>query len=423
MAKTVVLGGGITGLVLGSEKGYPVYEKNPFPGGICASYYMGKDGKKHSYRISPDTYRFEIGGGHWIFGVDDRTIEFLRRFSRFKKYSRKSAVFIPKLDKFIPYPLQYNLSFLPAEIRGKIIAEIESLNPAGIPKTLSEWLEKNFGHTLCNLFFFPFHNLYTAGLFTSVSSQDMYKTPFDKRYIRGGVPKTKTGYNAEFLYPEQGLDSFIRALAEKTNLLCGKEAIKIDLDKKEILFSDGTMTGYDKIISTLPLNRTLKLAGIELKEPFAYTSVLEVNIGGERGKNTPFDHWAYFPGTKSGFFRLGFYSNVDKSFLPKEEGDKKISVYAEKAFRGGRYLSLDEQREEADNIIAELTELGFISSVDVSDYTFIDVAYTWEYPGSLWREKAISALQESSIYPLGRFGLWKFQGIAKSITDALNYNV
>ncbi len=59
--EALILGGGVTGLAAGYASGVPVCEARPEPGGLCASYYASAGGAGHAYR-------FEVGGGHWIFG-------------------------------------------------------------------------------------------------------------------------------------------------------------------------------------------------------------------------------------------------------------------------------------------------------------------------------------------------------------------
>ncbi|MEM2370841.1 MAG: protoporphyrinogen oxidase-like protein, partial [Candidatus Bathyarchaeia archaeon] len=70
-------------------------------------------------------------------------------------------------------------------------------------------------------------------------------------------------------------------------------------------------------------------------------------------------------------------------------------------------------------IIKELQAWGWIEEVEVVDPTWIDVAYTWSWPGSHWTEKALKALEKHDIYQIGRFARWTFQGIADSIRDGL----
>lgn len=48
---------------------------------------------------------------------------------------------------------------------------------------------------------------------------------------------------------------------------------------------------------------------------------------------------------------------------------------------------------------------------------WVDVAYTWSWPGSRWRYEALGILESSGIFQIGRYGRWVFQGIADSIRD------
>ena len=66
----LILGAGFTGLAAGYATGWPVVEASDVPGGLGASYYM-LPGAPARDPLPPDdgeAYRFEVGGGHWIFG-------------------------------------------------------------------------------------------------------------------------------------------------------------------------------------------------------------------------------------------------------------------------------------------------------------------------------------------------------------------
>jgi len=148
-----------------------------------------------------------------------------------------------------------------------------------------------------------------------------------------------------------------------------------------------------------------------------YTSVLVVNIGAKKGEKCPNYHWIYFPKSKSGFHRVGFYSNVDISFLPEHSKNDKVSIYVEKAYLSNNKPTDEEMQQQCEKIVSELKEMKYISEVEVVDPTWIEVGYTWEYPNSNWREKALEILRQNEIYQIGRYGKWKFQGIAESIYD------
>lgn len=419
---TIILGAGITGLAAGYKSGFPVFEAQESPGGICASYYM-KAGEYLRFDRPPEdkeAYRFEIGGGHWIFGQDLTALDFIRSLGELKSYTRKSSVYFHDQRLFVPYPIQQNLKYLRPGLSEKVLLELRSRKdePA---TTLKKWLNNSFGDTLCKIFFNPFHELYTAGLYDRIQPQDQKKTPLKTSSSLSS--SAKVGYNATFVYPKKGLDSFIRALARNCDIRYNKKVIRIDLMQQLIYFADGSSQSYERIVSTLPLVKMVELTGLETRSKAdPYTSVLELNIGAVRGKKCPTDHWIYVPYSKSGFFRVGFYSNVDRSFLPRSirRSDNRVGIYVERSFRPIFKPSPSQIRAYKIAVIKELKWWGFISSVEASDTNWIDVAYTWSWKGSLWRKEALRLLEEQNITQIGRYGKWKFQGIAESIKEGLS---
>jgi hypothetical protein len=149
---------------------------------------------------------------------------------------------------------------------------------------------------------------------------------------------------------------------------------------------------------------------------------LVLNIGARKGKNCPDAHWVYLPKSKSGFFRVGFYSNVTKSFLPANlrNSNNFVSIYVEKSYPGGKIPTVSDQEKYSKMVVKELQELGFIEYPQVLDRSWVEVAYTWSWPNNKWREKAIEQLKVRNILQIGRYGSWKFQGIADSIRDGLS---
>lgn len=418
----IILGAGVAGLVAGNRTAFEIYEANSYPGGTCTTYYMGLSGEKSYYRNNENTYRFERGGGHWIFGSDSKVLEFVNLFSPVRSYTRASAVYFPNEDMYVPYPIQNHLSYLPQDVKKRILSEILQGRTSNI-HTLADWLESSFGKTLCRLFFFPFHELYTAGLFTKVSPQDEFKSPVDNELIvRGAADKTPmVGYNSTFVYPVDGLDCFVRKLTESCEVNFNKKAVRLDLKHKEVQFTDGSSRNYEFLVSTIPLNTVLEMVEEQGSRGQPFTSVLVVNIGARRGGKCPAKHWLYVPYSKAGFYRVGFYSNIDNSFIPKlsRESNNRVGIYVEKAYRGGERPSSSAVEKVCSDVVAELKEWGFIEEPEIIDPTWIEVAYTWQFPRSKWRDESISFLKENGIYQIGRYGKWKFQGISESIKDGL----
>jgi protoporphyrinogen oxidase len=416
----------MTGLAAGFVTGFPIYEARDYPGGICSSYYMrpGEDRRLLNSPKDKEAFRFEKGGGHWIFGTNSAMYDFFKDFLPVKKYRRRSSVYFRERDLHVPYPLQNHLRFFEQNVIQKALSEMTDEIQA-TERTMKDWLEKHFGSTLCELFFFPFHDLYTAGLYHRIAPQDPFKTPLDISQIRkGAIAKPRdAGYNITFIYPEGGLDVLSKRIASQCDVHYGKSVTSIDLKLKAITFLDHETIEYDEIISTIPLNTLVHLCGLSIDQASdPYSSVHVLNIGAIRGKNCPDDHWLYTIDTKSGFHRVGFYSNVDSSFLPtssRESGDR-VSIYAERAYPGGKKLQGIEIQEHTECVKNELQEWGFIDDIEVTDSTWIDVAYTWAWPDSSWRQTALMQLENNGIYSIGRYGRWNFQGIAESLLEGLS---
>jgi len=124
--RTYILGGGMTGLAAGMTSGLPVFEAAESPGGICSSYYVRPDSSQRLVQAPRDgeAYRFEIGGGHWIFGGDPVVLRFLRTLTPVKSYSRRSAVYFHGKSLYDPYPLQNHMRFLGPDLASQALMEM-----------------------------------------------------------------------------------------------------------------------------------------------------------------------------------------------------------------------------------------------------------------------------------------------------------
>jgi len=415
----------MTGLAASWASGLPVYEAEEAPGGICSSYYLRPGTRERLPQPPPDdeAYRFEMGGGHWIFGGDPAVLRLIRKLAPTGKYERKSAVFFPDQKLYVPYPVQNHLACFDKELRSKALVEILT-TPKSRFRTMADWIVQSFGATLTDRFFGPFHELYTAGLWKRIAPQDPYKSPIDADLvIRGASGATPlVGYNTTYLYPREGLNALAQKMAQGCDVRYGKRVARVDLITKTLFFQGGGSVGYESLLSTLPLNKMIEMTGLELgEEPDPHTAVLVLNIGGVRGEQCPADHWLYLPGSRAGFYRVGFYSNVDVSFLPRSArvSRQRVSIYVERAFRGGPKPAPEEIRQYSQATVRELQQWGFLGDAEVVDPTWIDVAYTWSWPGSRWRATALQALERQDIQMVGRYARWRFQGIADSLRDGL----
>jgi protoporphyrinogen oxidase len=175
----------------------------------------GGDEPRAESPVDGGAYRFELGGGHWLFGGDPTVLRFIAALCPVKRYERRSSVYFPDTRRYVPYPIQNHLRFFD---HATIVAALEQMaRPPGTVSTLADWLVANFGDTLNRAFFAPFHDLYTAGLYTEIAPQDAYKSPVDLALaLRGAFADTSAvGYNTTFVYPRGGLDLLARRMADR----------------------------------------------------------------------------------------------------------------------------------------------------------------------------------------------------------------
>jgi protoporphyrinogen oxidase len=426
---TIILGAGMSGLGAALSSGAPAYEATNRPGGVCYSYYVDQGGRRRdpsSTAGAGECFRFEPAGGHWLFGVSAASLQRLERYGQFRQYHRKAAVFFPHDGTFVPYPLQDNLRSFAPGLRDRVLAEIRDERPPTMTTSPSfkDWLLDAFGPTLCELFFFPFHERYTAGLYTEIAPQDLYKTAVQRdRVVRGAFgPTEDSGYNQIFYYPDGGLDRLVRAMSAACDIRVDHRVISIDTRSRVAHFENGAVAAYDGIISTIPLDRALRLCGITcLAPPNPATAVLVVNVGAMRGRRCPPWHWLYLPVSRSGMHRVGFYSHVDRAFLPSrfQARDDVVSIYAERSFPAGSPPGAAALAAAATAMVEELADWGFIAETMAVDWTYTDPAYTWARPGSRWVDEAVHRLGQQGVRSIGRYGAWRFQGMMESFEQGV----
>jgi protoporphyrinogen oxidase len=72
------------------------------------------------------------------------------------------------------------------------------------------------------------------------------------------------GYNVTFVYPEEGLNVLAQRMAARCDIHYDKKVVRIDLKERVLFFEDGSSVNYEFVISTLPLNKVVKMAGLAL---------------------------------------------------------------------------------------------------------------------------------------------------------------
>jgi protoporphyrinogen oxidase len=416
-----IVGAGFCGMGAGQACGAPVFDANAQPGGVCYSYYLDRNGRRVQEGATVDCFRFEPAGGHWLFDTSSRTLAAFNRLSPLQPHARKATIYFVDSDRLIPYPLQYHLRCLPFAQRRRILDEIATPAPhARLTLSFKDWLLHSFGPTLCELFFFPFNQRYTAGLYEQISPQDQYKTMLDVERVRAGaeIEQPETGYNMVFHYPTGGLNALATALAARCNLYLNQRLQRVDVRRKLLHFASGEAVRYERVLSSVPLNTMAALTDVDVSaRPDPSSGVIVVNLGAIRGPRCPNCHWLYLPTSRSGVHRVGLYSEVDSSFLPTDRGREFVSLYAEKSFASGHAPTAAETAQLEAEVVHELRDWGFIEEALIVSSTVTDPAYTWHWIDSSWAEQTRRQLAAHGIMQIGRYGAWHFQGMGASFEE------
>jgi protoporphyrinogen oxidase len=416
--RIVIIGGGPTGLgcafrlaELGSAS-FHLYEANDYAGGLAASF-LDKNG-----------FTWDVGG-HVLFShykyFNDLLIRLLD--NRFLNHIRAS--WIRFRDRFVPYPFQNNLRYLPRDVMSECLLGLQRAATAGggESRNFQEWIFEMFGDGIARHFMLPYNEKTWAYPLDKISKNWIaervsvvdYQRVFQNVILQRD--DVSWGPNSTFKFPLEGgtgaiFRAFLPYLDSRVSL--SKRCVRINTKSRTVFFEDGGEDVYDRLVSTAPLSELVAMLEparpdlVQAARDLARTSGIMVGLGFSRP--CPSDKcWMYFPEKKAPFYRLTYFSNYSPKNTP--EGDF-FSLMTEVSY--SPYRQLDRSRVIND-AIEGLVNTGIIQrewTADIAATYVIDVPYSYPVP-TIGRNRALSAivpaLKKDRIYPRGRFGLWIYE--------------
>jgi protoporphyrinogen oxidase len=413
--KIVILGSGPTGLGAAWRlkelkcQTYKLFEKNAYPGGLSSSF------------IDEKGFTWDMGG-HVLFShyeYFDRLMELLLK-DQWLFHERESWVCIK--NRFVPYPFQNNLRYLPKEDMWKCLSGIMELYKKKIaPKNFKEWILSTFGEGIAELFMFPYNDkvwAYPAEKMSfswigeRVAITDCKKVTENILFEKDDL---SWGPNNKFRFPMKGgtgeIWKQLYNRLDKEKVFLNANVEEINTKKREISVN-GKKEKYDVLISTLPLDKFLMMSDIKdesSKKKLIYSSVNFFGIG---MKGTPPDilkkkYWIYFPEHNCPFYRATVFSNYSPNNVPDIK--KHWSLMLEVSESPSKPVNHNTIKEEViqgaihTNLIKSRSEI-------VDDWEYFE-QYGYPTP-SLGRDegiKILKKLEEKGIYSRGRFGAWKYE--------------
>jgi protoporphyrinogen oxidase len=420
----VIIGAGPTGIGAAyrlQELGYSnfvVLEANDYAGGLAASF------------VDDHGFTWDVGGHVQFSHYDyfDRAMDAALGADGWLRHERESWIWIA--GRFVPYPLQNNLRYLPREMIARALAGL-ARRPPRTPspdQDFGTWIDQVMGSGLREIFMepynfkvwaYPVERLWAGWVGERVAVVDLARVAENILLERDDV---SWGPNNTFQFPKHGGTGAIwRSLASRLlpeRLILNARVERIDWERRHVRTTSGETIPYDTLLTTAPIDRLSDM----LEPPIdglaasahallkSSSHIIGVGLQGSMPDKLQKKCWMYFPEDNCPFYRVTVFSHYSPNNVPEPETGRYWSLMAEvsespaKPVNRGRVL---------DDTIDGMLNTGLIHSRDqiVSTWTFV-AEHGYPTP-SVERNNLLARiaphLQRAGISSRGRFGAWKYE--------------
>ncbi|MFH1027874.1 MAG: FAD-dependent oxidoreductase, partial [Pseudomonadota bacterium] len=338
--KCIIIGAGPCGLGAAchlsklGHNDWQLFERNAHVGGLSASFV---DGNGFTWDV----------GGHVLFShyeYFDRAVAGALGESYYE-HQRESWIRI--LQRWVPYPFQNNVRYLPDDALQECVDGLRTLS--GSPadsRNLREWMDMVFGHGIVRYFMEPY-NRKVWGVPLDTMSKDWIAERVSvvdlariERNIRERRDDLSWGPNNIFKFPKFGgtgaiYEGIARPLYDRIHLC--HELTEIDLERKRVTFSNGRSERYDILINTSPLDLLVSRCSTIPEQVAMAAGDLVHNGGliaglGFEGRRDDSKCWMYFPENNSPFYRVTNFHNYSRFNVPDGDTDRYFSLMCETTY-------------------------------------------------------------------------------------------
>ncbi len=418
--RVVIIGAGPTGLGAAhrlqelGHRGFTIVEQSGHVGGLAASF------------LDENGFTWDVGGhvqfSHYTY-FDNVMDDVLK--DEWIHHERESWIWIR--DRFVPYPFQNNIHYLPDEDKKKCLRgliRVARNNHAAAPlANFGDWINRSFGEGIAEIFLLPYNFKVWAYPPSDLSHHwvgERVATVDLERIIENlidGKSDVSWGPNNTFRFPLHGGTGEIwRRVASR--LPCGsvqlnKRVERVETAARRVVFRDGSIEPYDILISTMPLDRLVQLSDLDARHnqpPLKFSTVHIVGVG---LKGNPPPHlqtkcWMYFPENNSPFYRATVFSRYSPNNVPD------ISKYWSLMLEVSESPAKPVDRES----VVESVVDGLLASRLIESKN--DICDIWRYIAPhgyptpfIQRDQVtqplIAALEKVNVFSRGRFGAWKYE--------------
>ena len=412
----VILGGGLSGMTAawylqqGGEDHWQLYEKDGRVGGLARS-------------VAVDGYLFDHGP-HILFTIDAEMEALIRDLlgDNFHAQERQAFIYHHAHDLYTRFPFQAHLYGLPVPLVRECLVElvraVQRFERGEFhPRNYEEWMRGVFGNGISERLMIPYaRKIWTVEPSTMEFSWigRRVPTPDYERIIAGALTGdvAQVGATSHFWYPKRGaIEPLPRALGKRLrNVHLQRQAVRVELPQKQVVFSDGAIVPFEHLLFSLPLPFIPRLfTGVppEVERACAdlrYQGIYCINLGIDRPDISD-KHWVYFYEDPFPFHRLSFPA----TFSPDTVPPGKSSIATEVAFSQWRPLDRDsaiERTIEALQLAKILSPDDRIELVHTEEILPAYIIYDLDHAKNVAIIRAW--LRENNIWNIGRFGEWQY---------------
>ena len=440
--RVVIIGAGPTGLgvahrlyelgILCTDTQVVILEQQDIPGGLAMS------------QRDENNFLWDMGG-HIVFShykyfdrvLDNAVPEWNKRRRAAFAYMRGSS----GKRKFIPYPVQESIHAMDEEEQQRCLEglqEVVDLPITESPVNFDDWLLKNFGKGLCEVFMRKYNrkvwtvdpkemNSVWVGERVAVIDIEEIKRKIELSKKNQMLQDSGWGPNKLFRFPRYGgTGGLWKAVSQQLPqgwFHFKHKVIGLDIEKKRLKVIVDNDRSYDLkysiLISTIPVDELVNMdkktdphmRALANELVYSHTHVIGIGLKGQPPRHLADKSWMYFPDDDSPFYRATVFSNYSDDHVPKagEYWSLMCEVAEPKDSNGSSYWTKN-------NIIRKtvkaLVKYGFISEDQVVSRYHHRLDHGYPVP-SLKRDSILAIIQpwleSHSIYSRGRFGGWRYE--------------
>lgn len=233
-----------------------------------------------------------------------------------------------------------------------------------------------------------------------------------------GQDEVSWGPNRVFRFPKKGGTGAVWNGIGKTlpgaRISMKSPVLHIDAARKIVRTESGAEWKYRHLISTVPLNKLIKLAPGVVRDDvadqlvFSSTNIVGVGLDGQPPDHLKTKCWMYFPENNSPYYRVTVFSNYSPNNVARPGQQWSLMTEtSESPQKPVRHDSLEEETVlalEEDGLIPDRKAICSVASYRLPQ------GYPTPFLGrDAIVDPALRAFESKGIFSRGRFGAWKYE--------------